>query len=140
MNRPSFNEIESLLEHMGAEECKEEVKHRYALRRKLLCSRFSFSSRFVRNRLYVWTLPLLTGGFVVMVLFSAVTTSSISDSSVLLDSPAVAADVAQVAADVVPAFSTDGLVAQFVDDRPMIPVTHFGNVVPFSFASAVFVQ
>ena len=86
-----------------------------------------------------------------MVLLVAATAAPLSDSSVLTDAPAVvseaplivagAADIAtDVAVDVVPSLANNDLFAQFIDDRPLVPVQRFGNIVPFKLSQSQFAQ
>jgi hypothetical protein len=78
MSREQLN-LEELLEHMGTDEVPGDSVHRYALRRKLLCSRF-FGDHCERtakiNRVFTYTAPLFAGGVMVgMFVFFASFTS-----------------------------------------------------------------
>lgn len=78
MSRELLN-LEELLEQMGSTEVPGDSTHRYALRRKLLCSRF-FGDHCERqakiNRVFTYTAPLFAGGAMVgmFVLFASFTT------------------------------------------------------------------
>ncbi len=151
MKQLSLHNVEHFLEQMGDVEIKEDVSHRYSLRRRVLCSRFFSSNTVLHRRLYLLTMPIMTSGFIFIVLFVAATAVPLSDSSVVNDAPAIVseapaivagvADAAtDVATDVVPSLATNQLFAQFIDDRPVVPVQQFGNIVPFQLSQTQLVQ
>ncbi len=120
MNRSPLN-IESLLEHLGSSDVPEDTVHRYELRRELLCSRY-FGDQCGRerrwNRLLTFTMPLFTGGMLVVV-FSFIG-ASLSESVPL--APTVEA--------IVVAVEESKKENEFVDTREPIPMYEVIKFVP----------
>ncbi len=121
MNRRSHN-IESLLEHLGSANVPEDTVHRYELRRELLCSRYfgDHCARELRwNRLLTFTMPLLTGGMLVIV-FSFVG-ASLSEVTPL---------VPQSESTVVAQIEKEEVTNEFIDSGRPIPMYEVIKFVP----------
>ena len=126
MNRNPLN-IESLLEQIGSADVPEDTVHRYELRRELLCSRY-FGDHCARqqrwNRLLTFTVPLLTGGMLVVV-FSFVG-ASLSET-LPFSSQVESTDVVQaIESQKIVSEETD----QFVDSRQPIPMYEVIKFIP----------
>lgn len=117
--------IEELLEQMGSIETDEETKHRHALRRCLLSSQYFEMNRLLKRRMFLFVIPFFAGGLLLTVLV----VMNISQKNMAVSpTPSQAEPIAVVST---PSFSTEGLLAKYVDDRPMIPVNRVINTVSF---------
>lgn len=125
MNASSQYKIEELLERMSAVETEAETKHRYALRRCLLSSQYFEMNRLIKRRMFMFVIPFFAGGLLLTVLVVMNTSPKVMSAPLTLSQTESIADV------FTPSFSTDGLVAKYVDDRPMIPVSRVMNTVSF---------
>lgn len=125
MNESSRYKIEELLERMSAVETEAITKHRYALRRCLLASRYFETNKLFKHRLFMFVIPFFAGGLLLTVL--VVMNSSSKNNS----APFTLSPTESIADVFTPSFSTDGLVAKYIDDRPMIPVNRVMNTVSF---------
>jgi hypothetical protein len=119
MNRSLLN-IESLLEHLDSKDVPEDTIHRYELRRELLCSRY-FGDHCARsqrwNRLLTFTMPLITGG-VLVVVFTFVGASLRDPVHVAPGGETIVAAVEEEKAN------------EFVDTREPIPMYEVIKFVP----------
>lgn len=121
-------QLEGMIERANAIEVPECDEHRYALRRKLLNSTYFDEHRNIMRRRAMLFVPVVASGFAVAVLFVGFhTTPSINGD--------VTTEQTEVATAPDPDFLTDGLVATFVDDRPLIKSSLNANTVSFSTAS-----
>ncbi len=125
MNLFSKEQLEGMIEQMGLVDVPECEEHRYALRRKLLNSKYFHVHRSVTPRRALLFVPVVAGGFVVVSLAVGMNLHFVSNRS-FASAPSVIAETSQTN------FSKRGLIATFVDDRPMVPVERFANTVSFS--------
>lgn len=104
--------IESMLDRIVSVDVPEDTTHRYELRRELLCSKL-FGANCARqhrwNRLVTFTVPLVTGGLMVIV-FSVV--------GVSLNQPTdMVTEVGTAPAQIVAKHDTNRAMNEFVDWR-----------------------
>lgn len=125
MNRSQRN-IEELLEHLGSKEVPEDTVHRYELRRELLCSKYFGDHCFGSkrwNRLLTFTMPLLTGG-VLVVVFSFVG-MSLSETASVTQTPQTA-----VIAQAVDTEEQKKETSEFIDSRTPVSMYDVIKFVP----------
>jgi len=141
MTEQSSHNIEDLFERMGAIQVLEDTEHRYALRRKILCSKhFQNTAAQERKRFFLLIAPFFASGFIVIAL-TVSPTAALQKDMVVPETPAMLSQTEQVADEaVIPSFLTDGLSAQYIDDRPMIPMGRDSNRVVMNMANALYAQ
>ena len=145
MNAQSHHNIEDLFERMGSTEIVEDTDHRYALRRKILCSKqFQKTSAHDHRKFFFLLIPFFASGFLVI---AFTVSSSPSFSSPVKGSPGGVSfsspiQTEQVADQVTlpPSFSTNGLVANYIDDRPLVSMNRDPNRVMMHMANALYAQ
>jgi len=120
MNLPKENNPEELFAHIGALETPECFEHRYKLKRALLCSKYFDTCEQNSSSQFKLILPIALSGFFVLLLLVNVPITPSSDSAV----STITQDAGFIALNK-PDFITEGLVASFMDDRPLVksPVT-----------------
>ena len=124
MNTFSKNNLEEILDCMGAQDVPESIEHRYKLRRMLLNSKY-FDAHYAAKRRVMMFVPVVASGFMVVMLFVAVQNNPAVNTD-LVQEPTQGAGVYR------PDFVTEGLIATFVDDRPLVPATIQANTVQYS--------
>lgn len=127
--------IESMLERIGSADVPEDTSHRYTLRRELLCSKF-FGDHCARqqrwNRLLTFTMPLVTGGLIVVV-FSVV--------GVSLNEPAeLAAELNAAPAQTSSKQETQRIHNEFVDAREPALAYELMQFVPVETANYILLR
>lgn len=144
MSERAQHNIEDLLERMGARAIAEDTEHRYALRRTILCSKqFQKSAALHHRKLLLLIVPFFASGFLVMVIMvssSPSFTPTVKDESTVSSLESLV-QAQQVADNVVsPEFLKEGLVAQYIDDRPLVPMNRDSNRVVMHMANAMYSQ
>lgn len=130
--------IESLLEHIESTDVPEDTMHRYELRRELLCSRYfdeHHQRQQKRNRFFTYTIPLMTGGMLVVVFLAA-------GVSLTQSTPQVA-EIASVTTlpEIHPLSDSEKLQStDFIDIREAVPLREVVQFVPVRTADYVMVR
>ncbi len=139
MTEQSSHNIEDLFERMGSIQISEDTEHRYALRRKILCSKYFHKSNAQdHKKLFFLIVPFFASGFIVIALTVSSSTSLQNDTSTSI-APVLLSE--QIATEVTASsLLTDAPVAQYIDDRPMIPMGRDSNRVVMNMANVLYAQ
>ncbi len=134
--------IEDLLEVVGSQEHPGDTKHRYGLRRELLCSRY-FAGACEReqqwNRIFSFTAPLIVGGLLVGVF--VMVGNSIVDPALVPQNAPIAVVEPEVQANIL--FAVDLPLepfSEFVDIGNFVPVEQMVRFVPIQNANHTLVR
>ena len=134
MSAQSQYKIEELLEQIGSNVVQEEIKHRHALRRCLLSSKYFAVNASFKRRVFLLAIPFFASGLLITIFIVMHSTPA------NVSTPVVLSPAEPIADAYVPSFSTNGLVAKYIDDRPMIPADRVMNTVSFHPTSFVLSQ